>query len=129
MDIFRLNCYDKRVFFGILKIISGGVRVMTEFVNMWKNFINFSDRTTRRGYWMAFLFVVIFAVVISIIAVATGLEFLSWIFSAAIFIPSLSMQVRRLRDAGRFWLWIFVPIVGFIFLFMPSVPDDGVPVV
>ena len=102
---------------------------MTEFVNMWKNFINFSDRTTRRGYWMAFLFVVIFAVVISIIAVATGLEFLSWIFSAAIFIPSLSMQVRRLRDAGRFWLWIFVPIVGFIFLFMPSVPDDGVPVV
>jgi len=119
---------------------------MTEFINMYKNYANFSDRTTVRGYWMAYLFMVIFAVVatiLSFVAVAAGSEALSLIISLimlvwglATVVPSIAMAIRRLRDSGREWyyyLLVLVPLVGtFIliyFLIQPSIADDGTPVV
>jgi len=109
---------------------------MTEFINMWKNFANFTDRTTVRGYWMAFLVNLGVAFVVGFIAGLTGLFFISVIYSLAIFVPSLAMMIRRLRDAGKPWVCIFlslIPCVGFIilivFLLKPSMPNDGVPVV
>jgi len=109
---------------------------MTEFVNFWKNYVNFSDRTTRRGYWMAYLFLVIVAIVVAIIAVATGFTLLSTLWSLAILVPSLAMTIRRFRDAGKGWpniFWVFLPIIGWIIyliiLCKPSVESDGTPVV
>ena len=109
---------------------------MTEFVNMWKNYVNFSDRTTRRGYWMAFLFYIIIYIVLYGLLLGGVAVWPFSIFALASFLPYLAMAVRRLRDAGRAWTWIFisfVPIVGgiwyIIILCKPSVPDDGIPVV
>jgi len=109
---------------------------MTEFINMWKNFANFKDRTTVRGYWMAYLINIIVAFVIGIIVGITGFTALSVIYSLAILVPSLAMMVRRLRDSGRNWTSIFfalIPCAGIIilivFLVKPSVPDNGIPVV
>ena len=109
---------------------------MTEFKAFWQNYVNFSDRTNRRGYWMAFLFLLIAAFVIGIIAGVTGLTVLSMIWSLAILVPSLAMAIRRLRDAGMHWAWIFInviPAIGqiayLVFLCRPSVEQDGTPVV
>ena len=106
---------------------------MTEFVNAWKNYVNFSDRTSVRGYWMAFLFFIITAFVVGIISGLTTL-WISYIWSLAILLPSLALAIRRLRDAGKAWYWIFInliPLVGFIIyivmLCKPSIPDNGVP--
>ena len=107
---------------------------MTEFMNMWKNFANFSDRTNVRGYWMAVLFYFITAFVLGfVVGVIAGLldntaiVFLAWLYPIAAFIPLLAMSIRRLRDAGREWYFIlfyFIPIVGWIvviyFLVQPS---------
>ena len=48
----------------------------------------------------------------------------------------LDNGVRRLRDAGKAWFFIFcylIPIIGAVFviylLSRPSVPDNGIPVV
>jgi len=107
---------------------TGGV--FAEFINMFKNYANFTDRTTVKGYWMAFLWSFIGLVVLGWIPV------LGWLVSLGMMIPMLAIQVRRLRDAGKHWAWIFislVPLAGFIilivFLCKESVPDDGVPVV
>lgn len=112
---------------------------MTEFLNMWKNYANFSARTTVRGYWMAYLFVVISAIVFSVISIAIGsivFMILYIIYTLALFIPSLAMSVRRLRDAGKEWTYLFIsliPFVGVILLIIalvqPSVPENGVPTV
>jgi len=102
---------------------------MTEFVNFWKNYINFSARTTRRGYWMAFLFLFIIAIVVTGIATATGATIISNIWQIAILIPSLAIWVRRIRDCGKHWAFIFIPIYNIILLFLSSAPDDGRPVV
>jgi len=114
---------------------------MTEFKSFWKNYVNFSDRTTRRGYWMAYLFLVIATIIVAIIsALVHGAEtmigpiFFIWIL--AITIPSLAISIRRLRDAGKHWAWIFINLVPFIgsiwylvLLCTPSVEDNGTPVV
>ena len=85
---------------------------------------------------MAFLFLVISSFVVGIVSGITGITALSTIWSLAIFIPSLAMAIRRLRDAGMHWAWIFInviPVIGtiayIVCLIRPSVPADCTPVV
>jgi len=105
---------------------------MTEYLNMWRNFANFSYRTTLRGYWMAVL-------VHFFVGLLVGWflpNSLRAVYSVAIFLPTLSIVIRRFRDAGKSWLnifWTLLPVFGWIIeivlLCQPSIPDDGVPVV
>lgn len=99
------------------------------YVDMWKNFANFSGRTNVGGYWWAVLGNFIVSFVLSLI----GVEVLISVYSIATLIPTLSIAVRRLRDAGKGWGWIFInliPLVGWIiFIIMmckPSVNDNVV---
>lgn len=111
--------------------------VMQEYVNMWKNYVNFSDRTTVRGYWMAFLFNFLAGLVLSILAaIVPSLGILGSLYSLAALIPGIALTMRRLRDAGRhpaLILLSLIPLVGaivlIVFLCGASVPDDGRPVV
>lgn len=93
---------------------------MQEYIAMWKNYVNFSDRTSVRGYWMAFLFNFVIAFVLGLLgAIVTPLLILSSLYSLAVLIPGLAIAVRRLRDAGKAWYYIFiafVPLVGGIIL-------------
>ena len=92
---------------------------MKEYLDMWKNYANFSGRTSVRGYWMAFLFNFIASAVFSIIGSIPALAFLAGLYSLAALIPGLAITIRRLRDAGQGWGWIFisfVPLVGIIIL-------------
>ena len=131
---------------------------MTEFAAFWKNYFNFTDRTTRRGYWMAFLFIIITGFILGIVSSIldtlgilpviidfssidyslTGIVYnvldVAWFF--VLLIPSLAIAIRRLRDVGKRWTWIFIsliPFIGFIWyivlLCSRSVEDDGVPIV
>jgi len=87
---------------------------------------------------MAWLFYVIIAVVLAIPSFAIGGVFtvIYLIFGLAALIPSLAIAIRRLRDAGKEWPYIFIvliPFVGIILyivaLVKPSVPDNGIPTV
>lgn len=109
---------------------------MNEYINMWKNYTNFKDRTTRRGYWMATLISYIVTILVSIISYVTRLNIINVILSLIVVIPCIALTVRRLRDAGKVWTWVliaFVPIVGVIWLIIllckASAPADGVDVV
>jgi len=110
---------------------------MQEYINMWKNYVNFSDRTTVRGYWMAVLFNFLAGLVLGMIVQLTKLDILSDLYSLAILVPSLAICVRRLRDAGKHWAWLFInliPLVGQIIIIVmlcgSSVPnEENIPVV
>lgn len=102
------------------------------YLNFWKNYANFSDRTSVRGYWMAFAVNFIVVALLSLIASRLIIS----LYSLVSLIPDLAINVRRLRDGGRKWTWILIsliPLVGAIILIVllcaPSAPDDGVPVV
>ena len=98
------------------------------YIEMWKNYANFKGRTSVRDYWMAVLVNFIIGTVLGFI----GIELISSLYGLAVLIPGIAVCIRRLRDAGKAWGWIFislVPVVGFIILIVmlckKSVPVEG----
>lgn len=109
---------------------------MKEYLAFWKNCINFSDRTSVRGYWVATLmhFIVYIAVFFILVTLAVILDYVSdsipgilgglYVYIGVIYltvaiIPNLSLSVRRLHDINKsgWWLLIsFIPLVGSIIL-------------
>jgi len=118
---------------------------------MFKNYVNFTARTKRKDFWLAFLFMILAAVVLGVtegllgfgntISIAPGVNVttsgtITSLYALAIIVPGIAMEIRRLRDAGYPWHSVFlgfIPIVGSIILLVrfckPSVADDGTPVV
>lgn len=105
---------------------------MNEYIEMWKNFFDFGGKSNLREFWMAILFHFIASVAVALIATLLKMAALTGLYALAVMIPVLALQVRRLRDAGKGWGWIFitlVPLVGWIIyivmLCKPSV-DEGI---
>ena len=85
---------------------------MKEYLDMWKNYANFSGKTSVRGYWMAFLFNTIASTALGVIAQALpALTFLSSIYSLAVLVPSIAVAIRRFNDAGKKWTCILLPLI------------------
>ncbi|HPT96078.1 MAG TPA: DUF805 domain-containing protein [Microbacteriaceae bacterium] len=109
--------------------------------SVFKQYVGFSGRASRSEYWYFFLFVglivVGFYVVIFILALLAsaastsssgggdlvgfgliaGLLYTAVaIASLAVMLPSLAVAVRRLRDAGQHWAWLFISFVPFGFI-------------
>ena len=88
---------------------------MQEYLDMWKNYANFSGKTSIRGYWMAFLFNFIAAAILSVIGrIIPILSFLSSIYSLAIVVPSLAIAVRRFHDGGKKWTCVLLPLIPLV---------------
>lgn len=88
------------------------------YVEMWKRFAEFKGRTSRSNYWFAFLMNFIVSLVLSVLFSVTDsgiFNVLLSIYSLAVFIPSLAMNVRRMHDINKSGWWILislVPVVG-----------------
>ncbi len=93
---------------------------MNEYLAMWKNYVNFTDRTSVRGYWMAVLFNILISLGLGILSEFLSVfNYVAALYSLAVFIPGWAILIRRLRDAGKAWPWVFImfiPIVGQIIL-------------
>lgn len=104
----------------------------------WKGYFDFTGRSSRSDYWLAVLANMIVGIIsFSIVIVAIvfdspdshyhlilnllyGLVMLYWF---ANYIPSIALQVRRLRDAGFHWALIFLrfaAVIGDIVLLVLS---------
>ena len=103
----------------------------------FKNYAVVQGRSTRSAFWFFYLFVVIVGFAITLIegllldnSFAGGFGIISTIWFIVIFIPTVSVVVRRLHDTNRsgWWWWIqLVPFVGFIVIlvFMVSASSPG----
>jgi uncharacterized membrane protein YhaH (DUF805 family) len=107
---------------------------MNWYLEALKKYADFSGRARRKEFWMFTLFNFIFSVVTSIIDYLTGTDnifgnygLFSLIYALAILIPSLALSVRRLHDVGKSGYMIllaFLPIIGWIWLFVLYVTDS-----
>ena len=101
------------------------------YKKFWKGYVDFEGRSTRSDYWFAYLAnmltVVAFYVLLAIfggIASATDSSFLAVIslillliffaYGIAACLPGIAVTVRRLRDAGYNWPYIFVAFIPFV---------------
>ncbi|RKO70469.1 DUF805 domain-containing protein [Sphingobacterium puteale] len=85
------------------------------------NYANFEGRARRKEYWMYILTVFIITAVFGILGkIASVFTYISGLVSLALFIPGLAAAVRRLHDtnkSGWFILVVFIPFIGWIYLF------------
>ena len=102
----------------------------------WVGYVDFKGRSTRSDYWFVYLVNVLITfayfllqAVFGGLAAATDSSFLAVIslillliffaYGIAACLPGIALTVRRLRDAGYNWPYIFVafiPFVGWIIL-------------
>lgn len=124
--------------------------MINAYKNFFKNYAEFTGRSTRPDYWWVWLgnfilsipFWIIYFYTVFLSAVmdsvsdsaseatfmVLGLVVIIYaIFYLAILVPTLALSVRRLRDAGFHWAFIFLrfaPMVGgialLILLAMPT---------
>ena len=106
------------------------------YKKFWKGYVDFEGRSTRSDYWFVYLVNVLITfayfllqAVFGGLAGATDSRFLTVIslillliffaYGIAACLRGIALTVRRLRDAGYNWPYIFVtfiPFVGWIIL-------------
>ena len=112
------------------------------FLDAWKRPFDFKGVTSRTDYWnfvfISWLINFVGTYLFKIIEIFTTYDdqgmvnnafgnFVGFPISVVIVligfgsIPvSISVCIRRIRDTGKNWLWIFVPIYNIYLLFQPS---------
>ncbi|WP_411868057.1 DUF805 domain-containing protein [Vulcanococcus limneticus] len=99
------------------------------YIEAWKRSFDYTGRSSRPDYWLFELVNIIVIVVLAVIAgKVEAIQPLVTLYTVAQIVPHLPVTVRRLRDAGKEWPWIFiglVPVIGGIWLIvllvMPTV--------
>ena len=129
--------------------------MINAYKNFFKNYAEFTGRSTRPDYWWVWLgnfilsipFWIIYFYTVFLSAVmdsvddsvseATFMVFglvviIYAVFFLAILVPTLALSVRRLRDAGFHWAFIFLrfaPMGGIALLILHAMPTKETKVV
>ena len=95
------------------------------WVLFFRNYANFSGRSSRSAYWFWFLWTVIITLFIEILRASIGgelspVDIIDLVWSLGILVPGFALAARRLHDVGRsgWWQLIALTIVGIIPLFI-----------
>ena len=112
--------------------------IFRAYKKYWIGYVDFTGRSTRSDYWLAVLAntivsIILFTVIIVVIVFdSPGSDYhvipnllygLAMVYFFATYIPSIALQVRRLRDAGFHWALIFLrfaSVIGDIVLLVLS---------
>ena len=96
-----------------------------------EKYSDFSGRSTRAEYWYFMLYNIIIAILIAFFGIIIGDEqgILYILYLFVMFIPQLTVSVRRLHDIGKSG-WIFlvslIPLIGFIWMLILFTRDSDV---
>ena len=125
------------------------------YKNFFKNYAEFTGRSTRSDYWWVWLgnfilsipFWIIYFYTVFLSTVMDSIDdsvseatfmvlglvvIIYAIFYLAILVPTLALSVRRLRDAGFHWAFIFLrfaPMGGIALLILHAMPTKETEVV
>ena len=105
------------------------------YKKFWKGYVDFTGRSTPSDLWSAYLahLLIVFAgylllAVFERMAAETGssdlftigviLLLIFFAYGVAAVLPGLAVTVRRLRDAGYHWAYIFIPLIPFVGIFI-----------
>lgn len=102
----------------------------------FRKYATFSGRARRSEYWSFFLFNALINISLGIFlgifigdedGIAIGIMIITALFRLVVFLPGLSVYVRRLHDIGKSGaniFWALVPIVGWIMLIVWLLQDS-----
>ena len=101
------------------------------YKKFWKGYVDFEGRSTRSDYWFAYsahvltffayyLLDAVFERMVSatgsmdVFTISVILLLIFFAYGIATVLPGLAITVRRLRDAGYNWPYIFVAFIPFV---------------
>lgn len=105
------------------------------YKKFWKGYVDFTGRSTPSDYWFAYsAHLLIFFTWYLLIAVFERMEsetgssdlftigvillLIFFAYGVAVVLPGIALTVRRLRDAGYNWPYIFIPLIPFVGIFI-----------
>ena len=104
--------------------------LIDSFTTAWQRSFDFEGRSRRPAYWWFML--ANFIVSLGLILLSQLTNIFGWIYSIyalVVLLPTLSLSIRRLRDSGKHWAWIFihlVPLIGSLwFFYLMCQPSAG----
>ena len=129
--------------------------MINAYKNFFKGYAEFTGRSTRPDFWWVWLgnFILsipFWVIYISIVYLSTAIDSVSnsaseatfmvfglvaiiyAVFYLAILVPTIALSVRRLRDAGFHWAFIFLrfaPMGGIALLILHAMPTKETEVV
>lgn len=106
------------------------------YKKFFRNYTNFSGRSTRSDYWWVVLANFLIGFVIGFIGGLIGadkfVKIITSVYELAIIVPAIAIVIRRLHDinkSGWCYLLILIPIIGWIILLVyfctPSVNENN----
>ena len=103
---------------------SGGkpLSLPTAVATCFSKYTTFSGRAPRSEYWWFYLFGLICALAGLVVDVGLGVPIVDgrgeftggpvfWLVILALFLPYLSVSIRRMHDIDRSGWWVFIPII------------------
>ena len=91
--------------------------LLNAYKEFWLNATDFQSKTSRTDWW----WVQLANLVISFFTIPIFLRTFGFnIYGIICILPQLAIDIRRIRDFGKDWKWVFinlVPIVGWIMWF------------
>ena len=103
------------------------------YKKFWKGYVDFTGRSTPSDYWFAYsAHVLIFFASYLLLAVFQRMAvdetslltneviflLIFFAYGIATVLPGIALAVRRLRDAGYNWPYIFIPLIPFVGIFI-----------
>ena len=84
--------------------------MLSFYPQFWTQAFDFEGRTSRIDYWKIILVNLIIGGVLAKVTPSA----VYFVFAVASICPGLAMNIRRIRDTGRSWQWIFISLIPFV---------------
>lgn len=98
---------------------------MNDYLSVLKQYAVIKGRCRRKTFWIFVLINVLISVMLGIVDALLGLNIfqdeglLSFIYSLAVLVPTITVSVRRLHDLDRSGWWlllVLLPLIGSLLL-------------
>ena len=98
----------------ILESKNSFLRARKACIDYWAKAFDFTGRTNRYDFWIVIFILIVISSIIDLENMPLTVQN---IWAAAWLIPSVSIIIRRLREAGYQFAWLWRSLIPFYFLF------------
>lgn len=86
---------------------------MAGFIRLLRRIVSINGRASRAEFWGLLLVIILGLLVFGFIGELAGIRLLAVLFGLVMLIPFLATGMRRMHDAGKNGLLMFVPFYNF----------------